>query len=168
MPRGGSDGRPGASLLHECAGGPAPDNHSALLLRRGYAIIEEAERKTYSCPEAHHDSTIKTDIRHTKRIFVDRLWARGLTKEKAALDAWEKELAPSAELRKWYGHDSALFEQFSQQYREELDANPAAAEFAKKLAHYDGTVTLLYGAKDAEHCNAVVLKTWLEERGANA
>ncbi len=103
-----------------------------------------------------------------KRIFVDRLWARGLTKEKAALDAWEKELAPSAELRKWYGHDPALFEQFSQQYREELDANPAAAEFAKKLAHYDGTVTLLYGAKDAEHCNAVVLKTWLEERGANA
>ena len=103
-----------------------------------------------------------------KRIFVDRLWARGLTREKAALDAWEKELAPSAELRKWYGHDPALFDRFSQRYWEELDANPAAAEFAEKLRHDDGTVTLLFGAKDAEHCNAVVLKEWLEEKGVNA
>lgn len=99
-----------------------------------------------------------------KRIFVDRLWARGLTKEKAQLDAWEKELAPSTELRKWYSHDPKKFEEFQKRYRAELDANPAAIEFAEKLSEYDGTVTLLYGAKNGEFSNAAVLKEWLEEK----
>lgn len=99
------------------------------------------------------------------RIFVDRLWARGLKKEKAGLDAWEKELAPSTELRKWYGHDPEKFEEFQNRYRAELDANPDAAAFAEKIAGSDGTVTLLYGAKNGKTSNAAVLKEWLEEKG---
>lgn len=98
-----------------------------------------------------------------KRIFVDRLWARGLKKEKAQLDSWEKDLAPSADLRKWYGHDPEKFSEFRNRYFEELDANPAALSFSKKLSDYDGTVTLLFGAKDVEHSNAAVLKEWLEK-----
>jgi uncharacterized protein YeaO (DUF488 family) len=99
-----------------------------------------------------------------KRIFVDRLWARGLTKEKAKLDSWEKDLAPSKELRKWYGHIPERFEEFRKRYREELDNNPKAASFAEELSQQEGTVTLLFGAKDAEHSNAAVLKEWLEEK----
>ena len=103
-----------------------------------------------------------------KRIFIDRLWARGLTKEKARLDAWEKELAPSTELRKWYGHDPEKFNEFRNRYRVELDANPEAAAFAEKIVGCDVRVTLLYGAKDGEHSNAAVLKEWLEERCGKA
>ena len=99
-----------------------------------------------------------------KRIFVDRLWARGLTKDKAQLDEWEKELAPSTELRKWYGHDPEKFEEFGKHYRAELDANPDAATFAEKIAEYDGTVTLLYGAKNGETSNAAVVKEWLADK----
>lgn len=101
-----------------------------------------------------------------RRIFVDRLWARGLTKEKAQLDAWDKELAPSTELRKWYGHDPEKFEEFRDRYRAELEANQDVLDFAEKIAEYDGTVTLLYGAKDGEHSNAAVLKEWLEEKNS--
>ncbi|MGN0240584.1 MAG: DUF488 domain-containing protein, partial [Candidatus Weimeria sp.] len=98
-----------------------------------------------------------------KRVFVDRLWARGLKKVDARIDAWEKDLAPSNDLRKWYGHDPEKYQEFRKRYRAELDANPKAAEFAGKLEAYDGTVTLLFGAKDAEHSNAAVLKEWLEK-----
>lgn len=96
-----------------------------------------------------------------QRIFVDRLWARGLTKEKAKLDAWEKTLAPSSELRKWYAHDLAKYEEFKVRYCRELDANPEAAAFAEKIADTRDTVTLLYGAKDGEHSNAAVLRDWV-------
>lgn len=99
-----------------------------------------------------------------QRIFVDRLWARGLTKEKAKLDAWEKTIAPSTELRKWYAHDPAKFDEFKERYCEELDANPEAAAFAKKIANTQETVTLLYGAKDGEHSNAAVLRGWVVEK----
>lgn len=98
-----------------------------------------------------------------KRIFVDRLWVRGMTKERAKIDSWEKDLAPSKELRKWYGHIPERFEEFRRRYHEELDENPKAADFAEKLSKTDGTVTLLFGAKDTEHNNAVVLKEWLED-----
>lgn len=98
-----------------------------------------------------------------KRIFVDRLWARGLTKEKAGLDAWERDIAPSTELRKWYGHDPDRFPEFRDRYRAELDANGKAADFAEKIRKENGRITLLYGAKDGAHSNAAVLKEWLEE-----
>ena len=99
-----------------------------------------------------------------RRIFVDRLWARGLSKEKSKLDLWIKEIAPTTELRKWYGHDPEKFEEFRRRYFEELDANPKAEEFANRLAGTEGTVTLLCGAKDVSHSNAAVLKEWLERR----
>lgn len=86
-----------------------------------------------------------------KRIFVDRLWARGLTKEKAQIDSWEKELAPSNDLRKWYGHDIEKFEEFKKRYRSELDEKSTALEFARNL---DGNVTLLFGAKNSGHFSA--------------
>lgn len=99
-----------------------------------------------------------------KRIFVDRLWARGLTKEKAQIDAWEKELAPSTELRKWYGHDAEKFEEFRARYFAELNANSDAVAFAREIAGYNGVVTLLYGAKNGKLSNAAALKEWLEEK----
>ena len=91
------------------------------------------------------------------RILVDRLWPRGLTKEKASIDLWLKDIAPTTELRKWFGHDPARWNEFRRRYREELkqDKEPASLlmEQLKK-----GTVTLVYGAKDEEHNEALVLK----------
>lgn len=100
------------------------------------------------------------------RVFVDRLWARGLSKEKASIDAWEKTIAPSAELRKWYGHDPERFDEFRLRYRKELDENPEAAAFAEKCRNSQQTVTLLFGARDAEHSNAAVLREWVLEKKA--
>ncbi|WP_199097703.1 DUF488 family protein [Dyella sp. ASV21] len=95
------------------------------------------------------------------RVLVDRLWPRGLKKEDAALDAWSKELAPSAALRKWFDHDPARWEGFRHRYASELDA---AAEHWRPLLTQASRhrVTLLYGARDEEHNNAVALKSYLE------
>lgn len=97
------------------------------------------------------------------RILVDRLWPRGVKKEDAGIDLWEKEIAPSNELRKWFGHDPEKYDEFTVRYRWELDTSPAAAAFAslcrEKLAEQD--VILLYADKDEEHNNAVVLQEWL-------
>lgn len=91
-----------------------------------------------------------------KRILVDRLWPRGLSKAEAKVDLWLKDVAPSAELRKWFGHDPAKWEEFQKKYRDELQGSPALAELAA-LAK-EGKVTLLYAAKDTEHCQATVLQ----------
>lgn len=100
------------------------------------------------------------------RILVDRLWPRGVKKEDAGIDLWEKEIAPSNELRKWFGHDPEKYDEFTVRYRWELDTSPVAAAFAslcrEKLAEQD--VVLLYAAKDKEHNNAVVLQEWLSEK----
>ena len=90
------------------------------------------------------------------RVLVDRLWPRGVSKDKAKLDAWLKEVAPSNELRQWFGHDPARFAEFAQRYRTELADNPALAEL-KQLVQAHQTVTLLYGAHDSEYNQAVVL-----------
>ncbi len=96
------------------------------------------------------------------RILVDRLWPRGMTKEKANVDLWLKEIAPSTELRKWFAHDPAKWDEFQTRYRAELAANPDAV--AQMLdAEKSGTVTLLYAAKDEEHNEAVVLQEYLEQ-----
>jgi uncharacterized protein YeaO (DUF488 family) len=97
------------------------------------------------------------------RILVDRLWPRGLTKKRAAVDLWLKEVAPSAELRKWFGHDSAKWKQFQIRYRKELRENKDAVDLLKEKCKQD-TVTLLYGARDDEHNEAVVLKELLHGR----
>lgn len=97
------------------------------------------------------------------RILVDRMWPRGVKKDSAHIDLWEKEIAPSAELRKWFGHIPERFAEFSQRYEAELAANPAFAGFAKTVKAQPGNVTLLFGAKDTEHNNAVVLAKLLQK-----
>ena len=90
------------------------------------------------------------------RVLIDRLWPRGISRERAKLDGWEKELAPSTELRKWFGHDPCRFGEFRRRYIEELrDRRPQLAAL-RRLAR-DGTLTLVYGARDTEHNDAVVL-----------
>ena len=100
------------------------------------------------------------------RLLIDRLWPRGISKVKANLDAWDKTVAPSSELREWFGHEDEKFPEFEKKYRVELEHNQDAAQFAKHVKELLKTsnVTLLYGAKN-ETCNqAVVLKGWIMEK----
>src|SRR5580698_1763317 len=90
------------------------------------------------------------------RILVDRLWPRGLTKEKASVDLWLKEIAPSTELRKWFSHDPTKWAEFRTRYLAELRGNAEQLARLKQEAA-KGTTTLLYGAKDEDHNEAVVL-----------
>ena len=97
------------------------------------------------------------------RILVDRLWPRGISKEKLKLDAWAKDLSPSNELRKRFHHDETKWEEFQKHYFKELDAQPElVAELRKKSRR--GKVTLIYGARDEVHNNAAALKNYLERR----
>jgi uncharacterized protein YeaO (DUF488 family) len=97
------------------------------------------------------------------RVLVDRLWPRGLRKEKAALALWLKDVAPSAELRQWFGHDPVRFAEFSRRYRLELEANEAVLGRIDDLLKR-GRVTLVYGAHDTVHNQAQVLLDYLQER----
>ncbi|MDT7827452.1 DUF488 domain-containing protein [Pricia sp. S334] len=94
------------------------------------------------------------------RILVDRVWPRGVSKEDAELDDWPKEIAPSDELRKWFDHDPDKFEEFAKKYRKELKDHKEELDKIRKKAK-DKTVTLLYGAKDTENNQAVVLQELL-------
>lgn len=94
------------------------------------------------------------------RVLVDRLWPRGLSKERAGVDLWLRELAPSIGLRRWFGHDPAKWEAFRTRYRAELNAHPEAVQRLADLARR-GPVTLLYAARDQAHNNAAVLKACL-------
>lgn len=99
------------------------------------------------------------------RVLVDRLWPRGVSKQAAAIDWWAKELAPSTELRKWFGHDPALWDEFQRRYRAELhDAEDALQRLDQLVAK--GRVTLVFAAHDQEHCNALVLQNLLVQRRA--
>ena len=91
-----------------------------------------------------------------KRILVDRLWPRGLSKDKAKIDHWLKEVAPTTALRQWFGHDPGKWAEFQKRYRAELKSNPALAELRALSAQ--GSVTLLYAARDQVHNEAVVLQ----------
>jgi len=95
-----------------------------------------------------------------KRILVDRLWPRGLTKERASIDLWLKKIAPSTELRKWFGHDPEKWKEFQKRYHQELKNNESQVSLLKEQLK-KGTVTLVYGAKDEEHNEALVLTDWL-------
>ena len=90
------------------------------------------------------------------RVLIDRLWPRGVSKEAAHLDEWAQELAPSSELRRWFAHDPAKFEEFQQRYRSELGAQHDKLRELRDRAR-SGTLTLVYGARDTEHNDAVVL-----------
>jgi uncharacterized protein YeaO (DUF488 family) len=90
------------------------------------------------------------------RVLIDRLWPRGVSREQAKLDEWEQELAPSAELREWFGHDPSRFEEFRRRYIEELRPQRSRLTELRRRAHKD-TLTLVYSARDTEHNDAVVL-----------
>ena len=107
-----------------------------------------------------YDSASKED---GMRVLVERLWPRGIKKSNLVMDAWLKDVAPSTNLRKWFSHDLAKWEQFQQKYATELDKNTKAlAPIIHKLTHE--TITLLYSSKDCEHNSAVCLKNYLENK----
>lgn len=106
-----------------------------------------------------YEQPSKTD---GQRILIDRLWPRGLTKEKARVDLWLKNIAPSTELRKWFGHDPEKWSEFCKRYTSELDANiSTTSQLREQLKK--GATTLVYGAKDELHNDAVVLKAYFED-----
>jgi uncharacterized protein YeaO (DUF488 family) len=99
-----------------------------------------------------------------RRVLVDRLWPRGVSKERAKLDDWCKEVAPSDELRRWYGHDPERFEEFAARYRAELAEGEQAEALARLAAEAkSGTVTLLTATRDPEISQAAVLKSAIED-----
>lgn len=104
-------------------------------------------KRVYEQPDKHDG----------RRILVDRLWPRGLTKEKASVDLWLKDIAPSTELRKWFGHDPARWEEFKKRYLAELKSNSEQIQLLKQELD-KGTVTLVYGAKNQEYNEAVVIQ----------
>jgi uncharacterized protein YeaO (DUF488 family) len=105
------------------------------------------------------------DTEDGTRFLVERLWPRGVRKDALMLDAWLKDVAPSTELRRWFGHDPARWQAFRERYAAELEARPDAwAPIVQ--ADQSGTVTLLYSSHDTEHNNAVALKAYLETRSA--
>jgi uncharacterized protein YeaO (DUF488 family) len=102
-------------------------------------------------------------IEDGERILVDRLWPRGLTKQRAKIDLWMKDIAPSTELRKWFGHDPKRWKEFSKRFLVELKQKKELVNELKKKARI-GTVTLVYAARDEEHNEALVLKKLLSSR----
>lgn len=94
------------------------------------------------------------------RVLVERLWPRGLSKQRAAVDVWLKDVAPSVELRKWYGHDPRRWQDFRQRYWRELRSHPAAVENLRSK-ELEGNVTLIYATRDVEHSGALALRQFL-------
>lgn len=113
--------------------------------------IDVALKRVYDEPAANDGA----------RLLVDRVWPRGVSKERAALDGWLKELAPSTKLRQWYGHDPARWEEFRRRYRGELRSRRPMIESLRSLAT-GKRVTLLYASRDAVRNNAQVLKHLVE------
>jgi uncharacterized protein YeaO (DUF488 family) len=101
--------------------------------------------------------------RRGRRFLVDRLWPRGVRKTDLPLDGWLKDVAPSDGLRRWFGHNPERWDEFTKRYREELDEHPEAWKPLRAAAKR-GRVVLLFGAKDEEHNNAVVLQQYLERK----
>ena len=97
------------------------------------------------------------------RVLVERLWPRGLSKERAAVDLWIKEVSPSPELRRWFGHDPARWAEFRRRYRDELGERPDELERLRRLAR-SGPVTFVYAARDTEHNSAALLREVVEQR----
>jgi uncharacterized protein YeaO (DUF488 family) len=116
------------------------------------ARLEIAVKRIYDAPAAADG----------KRVLVDRVWPRGIRKESAHLTLWLKEIAPSTELRKWFGHEPERWAAFRTRYHGELDKNEPAVEQLRRLMG-DGRVTLLYGAHDEAHNNAVALADYLRK-----
>lgn len=107
-----------------------------------------------------YEDPVKSD---GQRVLVDRLWPRGVSKDKAALDDWCKDIAPSDDLRKWFDHDPDKWSEFRKRFRAELDANEEAWKPLLTRAR-KGKLTLVFAAKDEAHCNAVVVREYLEKK----
>jgi uncharacterized protein YeaO (DUF488 family) len=159
-PRLVNNGRSGA--FNELSGNaewPVPDDG---------VPAAHADRNGKTLKAAMHDMNITTkrvydepDPQDGKRILVDRLWPRGLSKEKANVDAWLKAVAPSNELRKWYQHDPQKWAAFKKRYFAELDANEEAVN--ELIDHVNAEkVTFLYSTKETQYNNAVALKEYVE------
>jgi uncharacterized protein YeaO (DUF488 family) len=104
-----------------------------------------------------------------RRVLVDRLWPRGLKREAAEIDLWLKEVAPSAELRRWFNHEPGRWNEFRKRYRAELEANAESVKTLRGVLRGARPVTLLFAAKDTERNNAVALRDYLSPRaGATA
>lgn len=101
------------------------------------------------------------------RILVDRLWPRGLSKEAAGVDLWLKEIGPSTALRNWFSHDEKKWEGFRRKYFKELEGKSALVEQIRALRKDEHVITLLFGARDEKHNQAVVLKEFLSEQGVS-
>jgi uncharacterized protein YeaO (DUF488 family) len=102
------------------------------------------------------------------RVLVDRLWPRGLSKERARVDLWLQRIAPSTGLRTWYGHDVAKWPQFRERYREELSGHGELLDLIRDIERHRKVVTLLFGAKDGEHNEANVILEVLRGRQTDA
>ncbi len=100
------------------------------------------------------------------RVLVDRVWPRGVSRQKANIDVWMKSVAPSTELRKWFGHDRERWDEFKSRYFDELDNGPAGLDQLLRQTR-DGIVTLVYSARDTENNQAVALKEYLQARLGN-
>jgi len=96
------------------------------------------------------------------RVLVERLWPRGVSKEKAALDLWLKEIAPSSELRTWFGHDPAKWDEFQKRYHDELKQNESVVNQLREIIR-KGDVTFVYAAHDTQHNAALALKEFMEQ-----
>lgn len=95
------------------------------------------------------------------RVLVERLWPRGISKERGKLDLWLKDIAPSPELRQWYSHDVEKWDEFKKRYWAELECNPTPIEQLRQMLK-KGTLTLVYAARDEQHNSAMLLKAFLE------
>ena len=104
----------------------------------------------------------KPDEKDSYRILVDRLWPRGLSRDKAKMDLWLKEVAPGDKLRKWYSHDVEKFSDFSRKYNLELKDKSGLLKQIKELGKEHKTITLLFAARDVSHNNAVVLRNYIK------
>lgn len=108
----------------------------------------------------------KPDQNDGIRVLVDRFWPRGVRKDKARIELWPRDIAPSTDLRRWFKHDPERWEEFKEKYKRELEENRKVTDVKKKLEKIDrDKVTLLYAAADKEHNHALVLKDFLRANG---
>jgi len=103
------------------------------------------------------------ELEDGRRFLVERLWPRGMKKDRLLMDAWVRDVAPSDVLRRWFAHDPKKWEEFQRRYFAELDRKPEAWQPLLEAAR-QGTITLLYSARDSKHNNAVVLRAYLEKK----
>ncbi|MCC7304139.1 DUF488 domain-containing protein [bacterium] len=96
------------------------------------------------------------------RVLIDRLWPRGISKEKATISIWMKDIAPSTELRRWFSHDPSKWKEFQERYIKELESNETQLKELVEIINTNTVVTLVYGAKDETHNNAVALSSFLQ------